>query len=180
MHVVCVCVCACVLVVGGGGGVVGLGFGSVYPQTCAHRMHARTHTHTHSPAHLHIQTAPHNKRYPACRQVSHVPDTALTTPLPRLPHDYNELLHAAIHTPCAKCGSFPKKPALCLCCGALLCAKGSCCSKDDRGECMQHAETYVDSLPVCVREWSVKVDDREECNFVWVGASLPPCGISWR
>jgi hypothetical protein len=78
--------------------------------------------------------------FPAPRQLCHTNDVMLASPLPRLPEDYNELLHTAIHTSCGNCGETPKKPAQCLVCGAIVCPKSKCCTEAGKGECTQHAE----------------------------------------
>lgn len=84
--------------------------------------------------------------YPAKRQLCHLDDAMMASPLPALPDDYNELLHTAIHTTCAKCGETPKKPAQCLVCGALVCPKAKCCAEAGKGECTQHAERFVTNI----------------------------------
>jgi hypothetical protein len=100
--------------------------------------HASVTLHAHS--HLAVTRGDISRAYPAKRQLCHVDDAMMASPLPALPDDYNELLHTAIHTTCSRCGDTPKKPAQCLVCGALVCPKAKCCADQGRGECTQHAD----------------------------------------
>jgi len=61
------------------------------------------------------------------------------TPLPdRLDH----LLVKISSVPCNSCGTKPYFPALCLICGALICANSACCSALGIGECNTHVSRY--------------------------------------
>ncbi|CAI7929638.1 unnamed protein product, partial [Closterium sp. NIES-54] len=50
-----------------------------------------------------------------------------------------DLLLSTMNKACRNCGQKPPNPAVCLCCGELLCYNSSCCRPDGRGECYRHA-----------------------------------------
>ncbi|CAI5483860.1 unnamed protein product [Closterium sp. Yama58-4] len=56
-----------------------------------------------------------------------------------LPEIYQDLLLSTMNKKCRNCGQEPPNPAVCLCCGELLCYHSSCCHSDGRGECYRHA-----------------------------------------
>ncbi|CAI5987308.1 unnamed protein product [Closterium sp. NIES-65] len=56
-----------------------------------------------------------------------------------LPEIYQDLLLSTMNKVCRNCGQEPPNPAVCLCCGELLCYHSSCCHSDGRGECYRHA-----------------------------------------
>lgn len=59
-----------------------------------------------------------------------------------LPGCLDKLLTTKGREPCPSCSSAPFNPALCICCGAILCAMTHCCSVDHRGECTLHIHQY--------------------------------------
>jgi len=74
----------------------------------------------------------------------------------RLPSAYDALFQALSvpTTVCTQCGKAPPQPALCLCCGRLLCAKSDCCNEHHRGELTRHTSRCCpcDGLYLLLRE----------------------------
>ncbi|KAF9982667.1 hypothetical protein BGZ75_005862, partial [Mortierella antarctica] len=62
-----------------------------------------------------------------------------------LPRRLDALFEQSIKYICPKCNTVPHDPALCLCCGTIVCSQSFCCleglDSDGRGECNTHALT---------------------------------------
>ncbi|KAF9169045.1 hypothetical protein BGX20_010877 [Mortierella sp. AD010] len=62
-----------------------------------------------------------------------------------LPRRLDSLFEQSIKYICPKCNTVPHDPALCLCCGIIVCSQSFCCleglDSDGRGECNTHALT---------------------------------------
>ncbi|KAF9932455.1 hypothetical protein FBU30_008158 [Linnemannia zychae] len=62
-----------------------------------------------------------------------------------LPKRLDSLFELSIKYICPKCNTVPQDPALCLCCGTIVCSQSFCCleglDSDGRGECNTHALT---------------------------------------
>ncbi|KAF9180948.1 hypothetical protein BGZ51_005784 [Haplosporangium sp. Z 767] len=62
-----------------------------------------------------------------------------------LPRRLDALFEQSIKYICPKCNTVPHDPALCLCCGIIVCSQSFCCleglDSDGRGECNTHALT---------------------------------------
>ncbi|KAF9284537.1 hypothetical protein BGZ88_009928 [Linnemannia elongata] len=62
-----------------------------------------------------------------------------------LPRRLDSLFELSIKYICPKCNTVPQDPALCLCCGTIVCSQSFCCleglDSDGRGECNTHALT---------------------------------------
>ncbi|KAF8975801.1 hypothetical protein BGZ46_008847 [Entomortierella lignicola] len=62
-----------------------------------------------------------------------------------LPRRLDSLFEQSIKYVCPKCNTVPHDPALCLCCGVIVCSQSFCCleglDSDGRGECNTHALT---------------------------------------
>ncbi|KAF9432410.1 hypothetical protein BGZ76_010843 [Entomortierella beljakovae] len=62
-----------------------------------------------------------------------------------LPKRLDSLFEQSIKYVCPKCNTVPHDPALCLCCGIIVCSQSFCCleglDSDGRGECNTHALT---------------------------------------
>ncbi|KAG0230794.1 hypothetical protein B0O80DRAFT_469463 [Mortierella sp. GBAus27b] len=62
-----------------------------------------------------------------------------------LPKRLDALFEQSIKYICPKCNTVPHDPALCLCCGTIVCSQSFCCleglDSDGRGECNTHALT---------------------------------------
>ncbi|KAF9109352.1 hypothetical protein BGX27_007699 [Mortierella sp. AM989] len=62
-----------------------------------------------------------------------------------LPRRLDSLFEQSIKYICPKCNTVPFDPALCLCCGVIVCSQSFCCleglDSDGRGECNTHALT---------------------------------------
>ncbi|KAG0300770.1 hypothetical protein BGZ98_008913, partial [Dissophora globulifera] len=62
-----------------------------------------------------------------------------------LPRRLDALFEQSIKYICPKCNTVPHDPALCLCCGTIVCSQSFCCleglDSEGRGECNTHALT---------------------------------------
>ncbi|KAF9914580.1 hypothetical protein BX616_007995 [Lobosporangium transversale] len=62
-----------------------------------------------------------------------------------LPRRLDSLFEQSIKYVCPKCNTVPHDPALCLCCGTIVCSQSFCCleglDSEGRGECNTHAST---------------------------------------
>ncbi|KAF9353814.1 hypothetical protein BGX34_011365 [Mortierella sp. NVP85] len=62
-----------------------------------------------------------------------------------LPKRLDALFEQSIKYVCPKCNTVPHDPALCLCCGTIVCSQSFCCleglDSEGRGECNTHALT---------------------------------------
>lgn len=62
-----------------------------------------------------------------------------------LPRRLDALFEQSIKYICPRCNTVPHDPALCLCCGTIVCSQSFCCldgvDHDGRGECNTHALT---------------------------------------
>ncbi|KAI1315623.1 hypothetical protein EDD11_000575 [Mortierella claussenii] len=62
-----------------------------------------------------------------------------------LPKRLDSLFEQSIKYICPKCNTVPHDPALCLCCGTIVCSQSFCCleglDSEGRGECNTHALT---------------------------------------
>ncbi|KAF9431062.1 hypothetical protein BGZ94_009987 [Podila epigama] len=62
-----------------------------------------------------------------------------------LPRRLDALFEQSIKYICPKCNTVPHDPALCLCCGTIVCSQSFCCLQgvdhEGQGECNTHAQT---------------------------------------
>ncbi|KAF9972936.1 hypothetical protein BGZ73_003880 [Actinomortierella ambigua] len=69
-----------------------------------------------------------------------------------LPRRLDALFEQSIKFICPKCKTVPVDPALCLCCGTIVCCQSFCCldglDEDSRGECNIHAATCTGAIGV--------------------------------
>ncbi|CAI5464290.1 unnamed protein product [Closterium sp. Yama58-4] len=96
---------------------------------------ANTETSSTSPWHLSRMFASWNLPSEPPRLVK-APTQPSFHPLPEI---YQDLLLSTMNKTCRSCGLEPHNPAVCLCCGELLCYNSPCCRPDGRGECYRHA-----------------------------------------
>ncbi|KXS20443.1 hypothetical protein M427DRAFT_41232 [Gonapodya prolifera JEL478] len=77
--------------------------------------------------------------YKAREPSFHVP---VVNPLPLqlapLPPRLDELVQEGMRRRCPNCNTSPVNPALCLLCGAIVCASSMCCVSEQQGECNMH------------------------------------------
>jgi len=69
------------------------------------------------------------------------PDKILLSVKPTLvslPDQLEVLFERSLQLHCIQCSKVPTDPAICLCCGQLVCSQSFCCMQDDRGECNLH------------------------------------------
>ncbi|KAL6041113.1 Bromodomain adjacent to zinc finger domain, 2A [Balamuthia mandrillaris] len=80
------------------------------------------------------------QRYVNARKIFATQELALRPPigLVKPPKLFQDLFHAYLHETCPRCGTVPKKAAVCLICADYLCAHSPCCTFDV-GECFEHA-----------------------------------------
>ena len=55
-----------------------------------------------------------------------------------LPNNYTQVFNASMKVNCPNCKTAPRKRAMCLFCGRLLCCGSFCCQEDGIGECNLH------------------------------------------
>ncbi|KAG0262024.1 hypothetical protein DFQ27_002579 [Actinomortierella ambigua] len=69
-----------------------------------------------------------------------------------LPRRLDALFEQSIKFICPECKTVPADPALCLCCGTIVCCQSFCCldglDEDSRGECNIHAATCTGAIGV--------------------------------
>ncbi|KAJ2678128.1 E3 ubiquitin-protein ligase ubr1 [Coemansia spiralis] len=58
-----------------------------------------------------------------------------------LPDRFEVLFERSAKAFCPRCNGVPSDPALCLLCGAFVCAQSFCCEEDGIGECNMHMKT---------------------------------------
>ncbi|KAG0236519.1 hypothetical protein BGW41_000387 [Actinomortierella wolfii] len=69
-----------------------------------------------------------------------------------LPRRLDALFEQSIKYICPECKTVPADPALCLCCGTIVCCQSFCCldglDEDSRGECNIHAATCTGAIGI--------------------------------
>ncbi|WVQ99973.1 hypothetical protein IAU59_007116 [Kwoniella sp. CBS 9459] len=80
-----------------------------------------------------------------------------TYELLRLPRKWEDIVLLYANQKCARCGTKPMYPAICMFCGTMVCLAGDCCSEGEQGECNIHMRECgaVVGMFVDIRRWVI-------------------------